>query len=50
VQLVAFVVVLKVPLVHAAQVRSVTDVPAASTCWPAVHEVHATQAVAGSTS
>ena len=45
-QLAAFDVVLKVPLTHAAQVRSVVALPAVLTFWPAMQAVHETHAVA----
>lgn len=45
-QLAAFDVVLKLPLVHPLQVRSVVVLPAAPTDWPGAHSVQATHAVA----
>ena len=47
VQLIAFVVVLKVPLAHAVHVWSVVAVPLAATACPCTQLVHATHAVAG---
>lgn len=45
-QLAAFDVVLKLPLVHPVHVRSVVALPAVPTDWPGAQSVHATQAVA----
>ena len=47
VQLVAFAVVLNVPLAHAVHVWSVVAVPLAATACPGTQLVHATHAVAG---
>ena len=46
-QLVAFAVVLKVPLAQGAQTRSVTAEPGTRMRWPAAHAVWTTHAVAG---
>jgi hypothetical protein len=46
VQLIAFVVVLNVPLAQAAHVRSLVALPAAVARCPATQSVHATHAVA----